>query len=262
MRSINLYFKIIKYQLKSQFQYPINAVIGFFNQFLIIFLEFLSMWALFNIFEKIDGWELKEIFLIYGIVNFAFSMSEVFMRGFESNMTNLVRSGEYDRYLLRPLGSIWQVSAFNFQFARLGRGVHSIIILIIAILSNRNGITGGEWFILWYSVIGGCCLYFSLYIITGLIVFKVMQHTEFMSIFIQGSVTTMQYPMSAFPKWIQRFFTFVIPVTLVTYYPISAILDKSIGRLNCLYPCICYILFLFVVFLYHVAEQSYISSGS
>lgn len=154
-------------------------------------------------------------------------MSEVLMRGFESNMTSLVRSGDYDRYLLRPIGTIWQVSAFNVQFVRLGRVFQAMLVLIVGALFNAMKIHGFEWIVLFYSVVGGCLLYFSLYIITGLIVFRIMQYTEFMSIFIQGSITTMQYPISVFPRWIQNIFTFLIPVALVTYYPVSGILGKE-----------------------------------
>ena len=264
MRSVLLYVKIVYYQLKSQVQYPINAVTGFLNQFLVIFLEFVSIWALFSVFGEMDGWKLNEVFLIYGIVNFSFSMSEVFMRGFESNMTGLVRNGDYDRYLLRPMGSIWQVSAFNFQFVRLGRVFQALVVLIIGIITNISRINGIDWIVLLYSIIGGVMLYFSLYILTGLILFKVMQYTEFMSIIIQGSITTMQYPISAFPKWIQCIFTFVLPVSLVTYFPISVILGKADGGILLRYmlPFVCYGLFAVVVFLYHLVEKSYVSSGN
>lgn len=265
MRYFKLYCTIIKYQLKSQLQYPVNAIIGFINQFLVIFFEFIAICALFNVFGEMDGWSFTEVFLIYGIVNFSFSMAEVFMRGFESNMTGLVRNGDYDRYLLRPIGSIWQVSAFNFQFVRLGRVFQAFLVLIAGMALNVERIQNGEWLVLIYSVVGGCLLYFSLYIITGLIVFKVMQYTEFMSIFIQGSITTMQYPISAFPRWIQNIFTFLLPVALVTYYPISKILGKEneTNIIVCyLVPFVCYLLFAVVVWLYHYAEKNYVSSGS
>lgn len=263
--NVILYLKIALYQLRSQFEYPLNTIVGFVNQFIVFFLEFISMWALFDLFGQIDGWKFSEVFLIYGIVNMSFAMAEVVMRGFESNMTSLVRNGDYDRYLLRPRSTILQISAFNFQFVRLGRALQSILIFGIGIYMNSSLINGSEWILLFIAAIGGCLLYFSLYIITGIITFKVMQYTEFMSIFIQGSVSTMQYPMTAFPKWIQNIFTYVLPAATITYFPIATILDKSIAFprfVGYTAPIVCYIWFYLTICLFNKVEKSYISSGS
>jgi ABC-2 type transport system permease protein len=265
IKNIIIYCKIVLYQLHSQFEYPVNAIAGFINQFFVFFLEFVSMWALFDLFGQIDGWKFTEVFLTYGIVNMSFAMAEIFMRGFESNMTTLVRNGEYDRYLLRPCSTILQISAFNFQFVRLGRFIQSIVVLFIGLYMNRGSIYGTEWGLLIYATLGGCLLYFALYIITGIVNFKVMQYTEFMSIFVQGSVSTMQYPMTAFPKWIQNIFTYVLPVALVTYFPIATVLDKSIPFprfVGYCAPTVCYLVFFITLFIFHRVEKSYISSGS
>ncbi|WP_151736046.1 ABC transporter permease [Paenibacillus tengchongensis] len=265
MGNIRLYLRIIFLQLRGQLEYPLNAVVGFINQFIVFFLEFTAMWALFYRFGQIKGWTFNEVFLTYGIINLSFAMAEVLMRGFETNMTSLIRNGDYDRYLLRPRNTVLQISAFSFQFVRLGRAMQSIVVLCIGIVMNAGSITGVEWIILLFTVVGGWLLYASLYIITGIISFKIMQYTEFMSIFIQGSVSTMQYPMTIFPAWIRNIFTYVLPATTVSYFPISAILDKSTSVPRIVgfgAPAVCYIFFIISIWIFFKVEKSYVSSGS
>ncbi|MBC2369654.1 hypothetical protein HBP99_13490 [Listeria booriae] len=265
MSSVQLYFKIIKTQIKAQLEYQTNAILGFVNQFIVIFFEFIAVWSLLDRFGGIDGWTLGEVFLTYGIVNFSFSMAEVTMRGFESNMAALIRNGDYDRYLLRPRNTIMQISAFSFQFIRLGRVFQSVLVLAVGIYLNLHVFDLRTVFLLMFTLIGGILLYLSLYILIGIMSFRFLQNTEFMSIFIQGSVSTMQYPKTIFPKWIQNLFTYILPVTAVTYYPLATIFSKTTGTqyiAGYFSPAVCFILFGIVVLLFHWAERRYISSGS
>jgi ABC-type uncharacterized transport system, permease component len=223
------------------------------------------MWGLFDRFGKIKGWTFNEVFITYGIINLSFAVSETLMRGFETKLTSLIRNGDYDRYLLRPRNTIIQVSAFSFEFVRIGRVIQSVIVLGIGIVINAKAINGFEWVVLMYTIFGGWLLYFTLYIFTGIIAFKVLQYTEFMSIFIQGSVSTMVYPITIFPIWIRRLFTYVLPAAAISYYPIAAILGKDITvntAVAYLTPLICYILFIISVFTFFFVEKAYISSGS
>ncbi len=125
------YIHIIKLILKSNLVYRVNFIVGLFNQLLIILFEFLGLLSLFNRFGSLHNWKLTEVFLLYGIINFSFSFSEVFFRGFESNIQSIIREGKYDRYLLRPYSTLLQISAYNFQPVRTGRLLLALFVLII-----------------------------------------------------------------------------------------------------------------------------------
>jgi ABC-2 type transport system permease protein len=46
-----------------------------------------------------------------------------------------------------------------------------------------------------------------------------------------GGVETAQYPMAIYHRWFRRFFTFVVPLACVSYFPVLAILqvDDPLG---------------------------------
>jgi ABC-2 type transport system permease protein len=54
----------------------------------------------------IQGWTLKEPALIYGILHIGFAIAEASGRGFDT-FSRMVIQGDFDRILLRPLGTIF-----------------------------------------------------------------------------------------------------------------------------------------------------------
>ena len=57
--------------------------------------------------------------------------------------------------------------------------------------------------------------------------FWTTESLEVMNMLTYGGVETAQYPIAVYQKYFQRFFTFVVPLAMVTYFPILAVLDIS-----------------------------------
>ncbi|CAM3074940.1 ABC transporter permease [Streptobacillus ratti] len=260
------YIHIIKMVLKSNLVYKANFMVGLFNQLLIILFEFLGLLSLFNKFGSLNNWKLTEVFLLYGIINFSFSFSEVFFRGFESNIQSIIREGKYDRYLLRPYSTLLQISAYNFQPVRIGRLLLAIFVLIIGLFYNFEHISNIYKLIyLLFVLASSTSLYAGIYIAVGSLTFLFTQYIEFTGIFIQGSVSMMQYPKDVFPKYIQDFFSYILPVTLVSYYPISIILNKIKPQNNYLdlfFPLAGILFFVMSYLLFKKLEKKYSSVGN
>lgn len=260
------YFKLLKMVFKSNWQYKTNFLIGLLNQLFVILFEFIGMLSLFSKFGTLSDWSVTETFLLYGIVNFSFSFSEVFFRGFESNIQDLIRGGQYDRYLLRPYSTLLQISAFNFQPVRFGRLLLATAVLLIGAFWNISS-TNMSMILLYLPIVVlcGCFLYSGIYILVGSLTFIFNQYIEFTSIFVQGSVSLMQYPKNVFPRFIQTFFTYILPVSLISFYPVSLILGKYNNEKMYFYlfsPSIGILFFVMSYFVFKMLERKYSSSGN
>ncbi|BAK21761.1 ABC-2 family transporter protein [Melissococcus plutonius] len=264
--SVIKYFVLLKMVFKSNWQYKTNFLIGLLNQLFVILFEFIGMLSLFSKFGTLSDWSVTETFLLYGIVNFSFSFSEVFFRGFESNIQDLIRGGQYDRYLLRPYSTLLQISAFNFQPVRFGRLLLATVVLLTGAfwnISSTNAVM--ILFYLPFVVLCGCFLYSGIYILVGSLTFIFSQYIEFTSIFVQGSVSLMQYPKSVFPRFIQTFFTYILPVSLISFYPVSLLLGKYNNERMYFYlvsPLIGILFFVMAYFVFKILEKHYSSSGN
>lgn len=71
------------------------------GQFLATGIEVVAVWALFHRFGEVQGWKIGEVALCYGLVNCMFALADALGRGFDVLGTTLLRTGEFDRLLLR-----------------------------------------------------------------------------------------------------------------------------------------------------------------
>jgi ABC-2 type transport system permease protein len=65
--------------------------------------------VLFDRFGSLVEWELGEVAFMYGIVNIAFAISDAATRGFDVFGT-MVKSGDFDRLLVRPRSTVLQLA--------------------------------------------------------------------------------------------------------------------------------------------------------
>ena len=105
--------------VRSQLQYRASAVMLALGHMMTTGLEFVAIWALFDRFGHIEGWTFAEITVLYGLASVSFAFAEAFGHSF-SSFGAMVKSGDFDRVLLRPLGTALQVGASEVQLLRIG----------------------------------------------------------------------------------------------------------------------------------------------
>ena len=76
------------------------------------------------------------------------------------------------------------------------------------------------------TVAGGVCLFIGLLILQATSAFWTTESLEVWNAFTYGGVSMSQYPAEIYRPWFRRFFTFVIPLACVNYFPGVAILGR------------------------------------
>jgi len=189
-------------------------------------MVFISMVLLFQRFDTLMGWSVYEVSLCYSIIHMAFSTSECFARGFDS-FSQQIRTGSFDQLLVRPQSLILQVLGSKFEFTRIGRFTQSILVLIISLSNLHIEFTALKIMTVILSVVCGTFIFTGIYILGATLCFFTVEGIEVINIFTDGGREMAQYPLGIYKKWIQKFFTFVIPFGVVNYYPLLYVLDKS-----------------------------------
>ena len=119
-RKIRLYRQYVSIVVRGMMQYKASFLLNSLGQFLVSFSVFLGIYFMFRRFHQVRGYSYSEVLLCYAIVLMEFSLAEMWARGFDT-FSGLVRSGEFDRVLVRPQGEILQVLGSRFELTRLGR---------------------------------------------------------------------------------------------------------------------------------------------
>lgn len=220
-----LYFRLIGASLRSQMQYRASFLLDTVSLFGATFLDFLSIAILFKRFEGLKNWTLWEVGFLYGLIGLAFALAGMVGRGFDAFHRDIVR-GEFDKALFRPLSAFYQILASQFLLRRIGRIAQALVIFGIA-----NAHLGIAWTLskvafLAFSVLGGACFFLGLMVFGATFCFWTVQSIEILNVFTHGGVEAGKYPMSIYTGWFRRFFTFIVPLAFVNYFPSLHLMDK------------------------------------
>jgi ABC-2 type transport system permease protein len=223
--AVRLYFRLAAASLRGQMQYRASFALRSLGQFTAVGIEFLGVWALFDRFGAIRGWRVEEVALLFGLVNVAFALAESFGRGF-STFSALVRTGDFDRVLLRPRSTAFQVACREFEFLRAGRLLVGLAMLAWSAPALRATWTVAKAALLAGTIAGGACVFYGLFVLQATLCFWTVESLEIMNTVTYGGTEVAQYPLSLYRDWFRRFFTFVVPLAFVSYVPTGALLER------------------------------------
>ncbi len=87
--------------------------------------------------------------------------------------------------------------------------------------------TPGRVALLLGAIAGGICLFVGILVFQATAAFWTTETLEMFNTLSYGGVQTGQYPLSIYGRWLQKFFTYVIPLGAVSYFPGIAILGRA-----------------------------------
>jgi ABC-2 type transport system permease protein len=214
--------------VRGQMRFRASILLMAGSQFLMTGIDFLAVWALFHRFGNIRGWTLPEVAYLYGLLCLGFALAETAGRGFDT-FGNLVKSGDFDRLLLRPRSAALQLAGREFRLASQGRGLQGLVVLSWAAL--ELGVPGSPWKTLLTAgaLAGTALLFYGMLIIQATLCFWTVDSLEMVNIVTYGGIETAQFPMDIYPPWVRRLFTFVVPLALVSFFPARAVFGRIPG---------------------------------
>jgi ABC-2 type transport system permease protein len=127
--------------------------------------------------------------------------------------------------------------------------------------------TPGVCALLLLTLIGGTCLFVGLFVLQAVVSFWTTETLELMNTLTYGGVEAAQYPLALYGVWFRRFFTFVVPLASIAYFPVLALLERPdpLGSpywFQCSAPLLG-VAFLFVsALLWRLGVRHYTSTGS
>jgi ABC-2 type transport system permease protein len=223
---VRLYFHFISISIRAQLQYRASFIMMAFGHLFATGIEFAGIWALFARFGSLRGWTLPEVAIFYGVIGTAFALAEGIGRGFDT-FSNLIKTGDFDRLLLRPHSTAFQVAAQEVQLMRVGRLLQATGVLVWAGISLHTVWTPPRILLLLNMVLGGTCLFYGLFVLQATLSFWTVETLEIMNTVTYGGTETAQYPLTIYRPWFRRFFTFVVPLACVNFMPMRAILPRA-----------------------------------
>jgi ABC-2 type transport system permease protein len=177
-------------------------------------------------FGSIGGWGMAEIAFLYGIRMVSHGVCTVPL-GQLWGMDEVVREGDFDRYLLRPTSTYVQVITRRFPILAVGD-----ILLGVAVLGSVSAIAPVDWSprtvgYLLAAVIGGGLMEGAILTTLSALAFRFMGSYSLNS-FVDNIFTTFgTYPLAALGPVVSYGLTFVVPLAFVAYFPATVLLGRT-----------------------------------
>ena len=264
--ALALYGRYISVSFRSQMQYRASFIMLSLGHFAMTGLEFLGIWVLFERFQRIEGWTLPEIALFYGIINMAFALSDATSRDFDAFASH-VKSGDFDRMLLRPRSTVLQLAGQELTLRRIGRFSQGLLVFTWAANALAIDWIAAKCALLLITVCGAAGLFYGLIVLQATLCFWTTESLEIMNTVTYGGVETAQYPLVIYRLWFRRFFTFVVPLACVSYYPTLGLLGRadplgSPAYVHWLAPLVGFCFLAICLQIWKVGVRHYRSTGS
>ena len=224
MNGMRLYRRYVAASIRSQMNYPGSFLMMSCAQFVATFIDFIGIWALFSRFGNIDGWKLGEVAMFYGTVSITFALADAISRGFDIFGTEFVKTGNFDRILLRPRPTILQLLGHELRLTRMGRLLQGAAVLAIA--SRMIGI---QWSVasaalLTVTIAGGVALFLGILVLQATLAFWSVESLEIANTLTYGGVEAASYPLDVYSRWFRDFLIFVVPIGCVAYFPVERLI--------------------------------------
>jgi ABC-2 type transport system permease protein len=225
MNDLRLYGRYLALSLRAQAQYRVSLLLQGLGQLTVTVVEFVAIWALFARFGSLRGWSLPQVAVLYGLADVTFALADSLGRGFEL-VGGLLKSGDFDRLLLRPRSPLLQLMGQELSLMRAGRLAQGLGILLWGLDAAGVGWSLPRLLLLGAAVAGGICLYLGLAILQATSTFWTVETLEVWNAFSYGGNYATQYPLPIYRRWFRRFLLVVLPLGCINYLPGVTILGR------------------------------------
>lgn len=232
--SLRLYLCYARASVRGQMQYRGSFVMMLLGTMLGTGTDFIGIWAMFDRFGHIRGWTLPEVALFYGAISVGFALCELMVAGFD-DFDSMVKAGEFDRLLLRPRSTALQLAGTEFQLRRFGSLAQGSAVLIWSACALHLAWTPAQLGLLLGSIVGCVCLFSGLFILQATLAFWTTESLEIANTLTYGGRETGEFPLEIYRPRFRRFFTIVVPLACVTYFPLTAVLGRTAADLPALW---------------------------
>ncbi len=230
MRNLGLYWEFIIIYMKSKLEYRIGFFAEMLANFVLVGVYYAGIIIIFNKFDNINGWDLNQILVLFSFNWLCYSMSGFLFWAPMLGLGDIVQSGEFDSYLIRPMSPLLYLVFKQFQYTFLPRLIVAVIFIIKSFAKCGITVTVNNIFLILLYLVCGIVIHSCILICVGASSFLIIQNRQVGEVLTNsdyGLRTFVDYPLSIYNKFIRFILIFIVPYAFVNYFPMVTLLGKT-----------------------------------
>ena len=209
----------------TMLEYRANFIMWFLFTIVYHGVALAALYVTMRQFPSMNGWDFRQMFFLYAL----------WMAGHELHNTlfftvvsvpDYIREGRFDRFLVRPLDTLFQVLTVPQQIMPDG------IVLALATLAFATVAAGVrvDWIFMTFVpliVIGGALIDLGISLAVATISFWFIRVDTLRWVVMSLEQDFTRYPISIYTRGVRIVLTFVLPFAFMNYFPATYFLQKS-----------------------------------
>ena len=259
---LKLYPYYVSRSIKARLSYRLDAVIGIFGFLVENAIIFATLYLTITTIPSLNGWTIDMMGFLYGFYLIPKAIDHIFSDQVWQLANGGITRGILDKYLIKPINPLFQLVAEMIQLEGIGELILGIVFLII--FTPTLGLTWSFSSVMALIICAffAMIFFFSIKLIFGSLSFWTKRSIEVMTLMYDFS-NFAKYPLEIFNIAIKFVLTFILPFSVVIYFPIRALIFGGNLWLSTLYVSIASLLmFIFSLFIWSQGLKRYESAGS
>jgi ABC-2 type transport system permease protein len=260
-RYLHLYHYFLIQRFKILMEYRVNFLIGASSTIFMQAAGLLAIWVVMSQIPSLQGWSFDEILLIYGLLTLAKSINHMFADNLWTIGRQYIRSGGFDRFLVRPIDPLFHLLADRFCHDGIGNFLIGAVLVAKASLALGIPWTLGNLAYLLVAVFSGGAIFIALNLITATSAFWIMDSVPVTQIIFNTNEFA-RFPLTIYSRGIRMLMTWLIPYGFASFYPASYLMGREIGWLAWAAPLVAAFLVLISYKVWLFGLKHYAGTGS
>lgn len=260
-RYVRLYGYFLLQRFKILMEYRVNFLIGASSTIILQIAGLLTIWVVMSQIPSLNGWTLNEVLLVYGLLTLSKSINHMFADNLWTIGMSYVRTGEFDRFLVRPIDPLFHLLADRFCHDGIGNFLIGAVLVAGSAAALGIAWTPLNLLYLVIAVLSGGTIFIALNLITATSAFWIVESIPVTQI-IFNTHEFAKYPLNIYHRAIGILLTWLVPYGFASFYPASYLLGKDIGALAWMGPVVATVLLVLGYRVWLFGLRHYSSTGS
>lgn len=218
--------------------------------------------VLFTKIPKLQDWSFYEILFLYGFSLIPLGFFNVVSWNLYQFGDIYIIQGKFDRIMLRPVDTLFQVLFEKFRLESLQEVVTGVFVVAVSVKHLNVPWPAGDYFWFTLMVASGTMIYLAVFLMLTAVSFWFEDRVGIVPP-VFNMLTFGRYPLTIYNVFIQFMLSWIIPFGFASFYPTTHFLGRAtFNTYFYLVPVVAAAFFMMALFVWNRGVENYGSTGS
>ncbi|MGB7752968.1 MAG: ABC-2 family transporter protein [Candidatus Acidiferrales bacterium] len=261
-RHFGLFFDYFSQYAKVRVSYRGDFFISLATSFAATIFALSFVVVLFQKVPQLAGWRFEEVLFLYGFSLIPYGIFNIISLNLYEFGSTYIIEGKFDRVLLRPISSLFQVLFETFRIESFQEVATGVFCMWWATRHLGLAWTPTKVAMLFFFGLCAGIIYISVFLMLSTVSFwfedRIGVHPPVWNVMAFG-----RYPLSIYSGVVQFFLCWIIPFGLASFYPSVRMLGRTISpQYAPLVPVVAVVFLTIAISLWNFGTHHYSSTGT